>query len=294
MIAVLGSINMDFVSEVDRFPRVGETITAMRFSQFYGGKGANQAVACARLGSDSVMYGKVGDDELGDQLSRNLIEQQVCVRHICRETACSSGIATIWVDSNGENEIVVHPGANGRVNNAYVKTIAKSVSDADILLLQLEIPIQAIAEILRLLPRRHPRVILDPAPVVALNTILTDRVEFLLPNEQELDMICAEGTSREILGCVPNILCTKGAKGVDWHRGDEVQHFPAHQISPVDTTGAGDAFAGGFAVALEQGKSIEDSIAWGQAAGALASMSRGAQQSLPTRDCITSLLKKSV
>ncbi|MEW6216257.1 MAG: ribokinase, partial [Candidatus Bipolaricaulota bacterium] len=219
-IAVIGSINMDLVAEVKRLPTPGETVKALRFESYPGGKGANQAVAAARLGSTVKMLGKVGDDELGAELLQVLKNEGVDTHWIVREAHCPTGRACVWVDEKGENSIVFWPGANARVSRAYVDHVLPILSAAQVILLQLEIPVETVADVLRALPRPGPTVILDPAPApasAALSLPLA-RVDILTPNRGELELLSGErnqrAAARQLLGQgVGYVICKNGAQG---------------------------------------------------------------------------------
>lgn len=286
MIVVLGSINMDVVVRVPRFPVPGETLAGTDVAYYSGGKGANQAVAAARLGADVRLFGKVGDDAFGERLLSELRNNKVNVNAVERESDCASGLASIWVNNEGENAIALAAGANGRVDDIYLKRHLETIRQADILLLQLEIPIEAIAALLEQLPENGPTVILDPAPAQDLSRLALERIDILTPNEHELRQISKidelEAGAFQLLDRgVTNVICTLGAKGAVWFSSDgTMAHFSAPKVAAVDTTAAGDAFNGALAWAL-QTKPLEDAIAQAVIAGALATTKAGAQASLP-------------
>lgn len=286
MIAVLGSINMDLVLRVPRFPQPGETIAGHDASQYSGGKGANQAVAAARLGADVRLFGKVGDDDFGERLLGGLSENSVKVDAIEREALCTSGMASIWVNDGGENAIVLAAGANEHVDEDYVQRHLDAIASADILLLQLEIPIETVAALLRCLPKEGPIVVLDPAPAQDLSSLPLYRVDFLTPNEHELRCIAGtgpveEGAFRLLDQGAKNVICTLGNQGAIWLSEDgTIAHFSSPRVNAIDSTGAGDAFNGALAWALQE-CSVDEAIGQGILGGALATTKRGAQDSLP-------------
>jgi len=289
MIAVLGSINMDLVLRVPRFPAHGETLSGTEVATYAGGKGANQAVAAARLGGDVRFFGKVGDDVFGDRLLSELGSAGVDVDVVERESNCASGLASIWVNDAGENAIALAAGANDRVDKIYLERHLECISGANILLLQLEIPIQTVTELLARLPKDSPRVILDPAPAQDLSQLPLARVDILTPNEHELRSITGkksveEGAFQLLDRGVKNVICTLGAQGAVWFSDDgTMAHFSAPTVEVVDTTAAGDAFNGALAWAL-QTNPLEDAINQAMLAGALAVTKSGAQVSLPDQE----------
>jgi ribokinase len=287
-IIVVGSLNA--VVRTPRFPRPGETISGEDLQVIPGGKGANQAVAAARHGANVSMLGRVGNDTFGDFLLDNLKENNVDFQHIQRDTA-STGTAIIVVDTNGQNSIVLSPGANGKVSSADVSSA--SFSDHKLLLLQLEIPIPTVLSATQRAHENGLSVILNPAPAQQLPEELISVVDYLIPNETELSLLTAmevkdtpsaERAAKSLLERgVKNVIVTLGSKGALIVTGTQVTHIDTYKVDVVDTTAAGDAFIGGFAYKLLQNKSLEDSVRYGCACGALATTKFGAQPSLPTK-----------
>jgi ribokinase len=290
-ILVVGSLNADLVVRAPRFPQPGETIRGEDLQVIPGGKGANQAVASARLGVSVSMLGCVGKDNFGDFLLENLKSNEVDSQLI-RRADSSTGTAIIVVDSDGQNSIVLSAGANGKVNEEDVK--AASFSDYKLLLLQLEIPTSAVLAAARRAHENGLRVILNPAPARELPNDLISLADFLIPNESELslltglpvnDMNSAEQAARALLGIgAKNVIVTLGSKGALIVTNEQVLHIDAYKVNVVDTTAAGDAFIGGFATAILQDKSLEEAVRYGCACGALATTKFGAQPSLPTKE----------
>jgi len=296
VIAVLGSANMDLVMEVERIPRPGETVLARRVQRYPGGKGANQAVAAARLGEEVAFFGKVGDDAFGEEILDRLGRDGIDVRAEERDPELPTGLAGIWVDEAGENAIACASGANAAVDASYVDRVLGRLRAADVLLLQFEIPLETIAHLLRALPRERPTVIVDPAPAREIATLPLERIDVLTPNRSELQLLTAEPdvdvAARALLERgVRAVLCKLGDQGACWV-GDETIRVGAIPVKPVDTTAAGDAFNGALAGALGR-RSIEEAIRWANAAGALATTRRGAQPSLPRREAVERQLQRT-
>ncbi len=294
-IAVVGGINTDLVVEVPRMPSPGETLRGRDVAIYPGGKGANQAVAAARLGADVHLYGKVGDDPFGKRLLDGLRGADVDVSAVEIEPATASGLASIWVDAAGGNAIVLAAGANGRVDIEYVERRLKRIIEADVILLQLEIPIETVAFLLGVLPPAEPLVVLDPAPAHDLSALPLSRIGVLTPNEAELRVVSGDddleaGARRLLDAGIENVVCTVGGEGAVWFAsGGSVARSPAPKVNVVDTTAAGDAFAGALACVLPT-RSLEEAIPFAVVAGALATTARGAQPSLPTLEDVLSLL----
>lgn len=289
MIAVFGSMNVDLVVRVPRLPNAGETVSGSDLCIYAGGKGANQAVAASRLGADVQLFGKVGDDAFAERLLDELRADRVSGECIEKEANCASGAAFIWVGSDGENAIVISPGANAGVDEAYLIRHLLRIAEAEILLLQLEIPVETIASLLRRLPEDRPTVVLDPSPAQDLSRLPLERVDILTPNEHELLRIggseTVEDAVDELLGRgVRHVICTQGERGATWFAGGgAVAHFSAPKVSAVDTTAAGDAFNGALAWAMTE-RPLEEAIALAVKAGTFATTRHGAQPSLPNAE----------
>jgi len=298
-ISVFGSLNMDQVAKVDRFPRPGETLKGKDYFSAPGGKGANQAVAASRLGAEVSMFGLIGEDVFGEELISELEKDGVDVGFLERRS-CSTGLALIQVDKSGENQIVIIPGANGKVDNNYVDKSLEKILETDVLLLQLEIPIGAINYLLNRLgseAESAPAVILDPAPASPLRQFNLNPVDYLIPNEGELGGLLEDEKTRDLkpelldLG-VNTVIVTKGSEGASYFSERESFSVPGFSVEVEDTTAAGDAFAGAMAVGIAEGENPRDVIKFANAAGGLAAASSGAQPSLPSREEVEKFLKR--
>ncbi|MHC4307557.1 MAG: ribokinase [Planctomycetota bacterium] len=301
-IAVVGSLNMDLVMRVSRIPKPGETILGADDLQMIpGGKGANQAYASARLEAEVAMIGGVGGDAFGEQLINSLKNADVNTQHITRDSKASTGIALIVVEEGGQNSIVVSSGANGRITPSHVSRAESVIRSADLTLLQLEIPLPAVIKAAQCAKKHGVKVILNPAPAQQLPAELLSLTDILIPNETEAAMLSGydvgtdEGirlaSSKLCQSGVKTIIMTRGSQGASLITENEIEHFPAFPIEPVDTTAAGDAFVGSFAVAFAEGKPLTEAVRYGNAAGALASAKPGAQPSMPGRDELYKMLQ---
>lgn len=300
-IVVVGSINTDLVSITRRIPAVGETVIGTDFQIHPGGKGANQAVAVARLGYPVQLIGRIGKDVFGDQLRSHLRNTGVDITAIASsETA--SGVATIVVSETGANSIVVTPGANAEVTPGDLDRNIDVIRSAGIVLTQLEIPIETIEYLVWLCTREGVSLMLDPAPAMELPPSLFKQVTWFTPNQSEAAFYLEAGASSKDLSPqeIANELSTKGSSGVLLKMGEQgvflTDHhaagtlIPAFAVSAVDTTGAGDAFNGGFAVGLMLGKSPIESAIFAAAVAGISVTRRGAQPSMPSRSEVETFL----
>ena len=303
MIVVCGSINMDLVTRTPRLPKPGETITGRAFFTASGGKGANQAVACARLGTPTRLIGRVGEDVFGGTLLNNLRGYGVDVSGVLIEPGQSSGIAMIAVDDAAENTIIIVPGANGVIGQADIARLEAVIDRARVLLLQLEIPMDAVIAAARLARERGVTVILDPAPARPLPDELYALADVLTPNETEASALVSfalrdendvRRAARVLLERGARLVVVKlGSRGAYWSDGATEQFAPAFRVESVDTVAAGDAFNGALAVALAEGLPFAEAMRWGLATGALAVTKAGAQPSMPTRAEVEGMVGRS-
>lgn len=291
---------MDLVTFADRLPQDGETVVGDRFVTYAGGKGANQAVAVARMGARSAMVGRVGDDMFGPELVELLESAGVETDSVGVSEGVSSGIAVISVGEGGQNRIVQVLGANDTCGEAEYDAVAGLLSQASAVLLQLEVSVDLSLRVAELAASEGVTVILDPGPVRPVPAEFYGQVSVITPNETEAEALvgyaitgvedaarAADELLRRSVGAAVIKLGRQGAYWADGNGSGHVQPFP---VEAVDTVAAGDACNGALAVALAEGTSLEEAVRWGSAAGALAVTRVGAQDSMPTRDAVLELL----
>lgn len=299
-VTVVGSLNMDLVVRSPRIPQPGETIIGTDFHTVPGGKGANQAVAAARLGVQVSMVGRVGRDAYADALLDNLEAAGVDHTFVAQDPEAATGVALIVVDDAGQNSIVVASGANMRLSPADVNAAESAIADADVLVLQLESPLETVIHAAQVARAHDITVVLNPAPARTVPASLLSMVDVLVPNESETvlltDMPVGDLAEIEAAAAVlqaqggGTVILTLGERGALLARKGDVRLVPAFKVAPVDTTAAGDAFVAGFAVAFSEGRPLAEAVRWGNAAGALATTRLGAQSSLPFRQEVETLL----
>ena len=292
-VLVVGSINMDLVARTGRMPIPGETLLGSEFRSVPGGKGANQAVAVARAGGNVGIIGMVGDDLFGHQLIRNLEQNNVDTSLVGKDAQRATGVAVILVDGEGENSIVVVPGANDGLSLARIKEVEDTIASVDMVLLQLEIPLEVVEMVIQIADSAGVPVILDPGPARALPRGLLALVDVITPNEHEAQILSgdtinnlddAKKVAKLLLSWgIPNVLVKLGGEGVVAATDKGLWHVPGHKVVVEDTTAAGDSFAGGLAVALAEGYTMEQAVNFANAVGALAVTRLGAQTAIPTR-----------
>jgi len=302
-IVVIGSLNADFVINAPRFPAPGETVAGRAFNIYPGGKGANQAFAIARLGGKVSMIGQVGNDAQGDFLTQNLASAGADMSHVHRDPKVSTGVAIITINAEGQNQIVVIPGANGSFGEERLHRSRDPITSAGLVLLQLEIPLPTVAAAARLASQAGACVMLDPAPAQELPDELLACVDYLTPNETELAILThtePRTFTRTEAARQARILLKRGAKKVIVKLGaqgallveaDRELFWPALPVMAVDTTAAGDAFNAAFAFALASGKSEREAGFFATAAAAHSVTQSGAQPSMPSRAQVDQLLK---
>ncbi len=282
-ITVVGSINTDFVVTADRRPLIGETIQGKTFETNFGGKGANQAVASARLGIPTSMIGAVGGDEFGELLLENLEENNISTEYIEKITQTSSGSSVITL-AEGDNSIIYVPGANEAVDANTIKKNYEVFLNSDIVIIQNEVKDSAIFHVIDFCHENDIPTILNPAPARPLAKKYIDKLSYLTPNETEFEYIFEGQEMKQVLQQYPNkLIITLGALGAIFHNGEE--HIVVPSFKPekvVDTTGAGDTFNGAFAVGIVSGFMLEDSIKFANLASSLSIQELGAQGGMPT------------
>ena len=296
-IVVVGSINMDLVSHTRRIPAPGETAIGSSFEMHSGGKGANQAVAVARLGYPSILLGAVGDDVFGSKLLATLRDYGVDISYI-KTTSEPSGTATIVVDSAGENTIIVTPASNSQVTPGYLERNSGILASAGMVLAQLETPVETILWLGEFCAAKGIPLMLDPAPATDLPNALLRTVTWFTPNETEASFYTVDGESTEqalarLFGLgIANIVLKQGSKGATLVTANGVREaVDAFRVNPVDTTAAGDAFNGAFAVSLMRGSSPAASARFAAAAAAISVTRAGAQRSLANQDEVLALME---
>jgi ribokinase len=300
-VTIVGSLNMDLVIRSPHIPQPGETIIGRDFQTIPGGKGANQAVAASRLGGQVNMVGRVGSDAFAQVLLENLKTSGVEAGYVQRDANSATGVALIVVDESGENIIVVASGANMKLSEADVEAAEQVISASDVLLLQLEVPLEAVTRAAQIAQANGVTVVLNPAPARKIPPELLKLVDILVPNESEAELLTGlkvrnqaefEKAAMGLLGLgVGSVVITLGGRGAFFTSAEhEPQIFNAYQVQPVDTTAAGDAFLAGLSVTIGAGESIPEAVRLGNAAGGLAAMRFGAQTSLPMRDEVLQLI----
>ncbi|EOO74640.1 ribokinase [Bacillus cereus VD021] len=285
-IAVVGSISMDLVAVSKIRPKAGETVIGEAFHTIPGGKGANQAVAAARLGANVAMVGAVGNDDYGTVVRKNLENERIFIDYVVPVTDRTTGIAHI-VLAEEDNSIVVVQGANALVNESVVDRSKDLLVKADMVVLQLEIPLETVKYVLAICEEYKIPVMLNPAPAQFLSEDILEKATYITPNEHECRIVLNDFTSpiEELLAKYPNkLLMTEGSNGVRFHNGTEVVQVPSIAVDVVDTTGAGDTFNGALAVALSEGATLQKAIRFANIAGGLSVTKLGAQGGMPTRD----------
>ncbi len=301
-IVVVGSVNADMILRVERLPRPGETVLGREFSMTQGGKGANQAVAARRAGGDVSLIARVGDDPFGRQALDRLNAEKIDTRPIRQESPGTTGVALIFVDAHGENSIGVASGANAALSPLDVFSARQTIAGADVLLVQLETPVETVVSAVLLARENSVPVILNPAPACALPASLWSNVSILTPNRVEAETLSGtrvtDKESARLAAArlhekgIKTVIITMGEEGVLASSAGEVFHLEAHPVNALDTTAAGDVFSGALAVALAEHRTLRDAVQFANAAAALCVTRLGAQPSIPHRSDIDAFLRQ--
>ena len=299
-IVVIGSSNTDMIVKMPRIPQPGETILGGKFSTAAGGKGANQAVGAARAGGSVALIARLGADMFGDRALRKFTDDGIQTDHITRDENAPSGVALIFVDEKGENSIAVASGANANLSAEDIQNAADTIASADIVLMQLEIPLATVQAAARIAADNPAKVILNPAPAQALPDELLQRVTILTPNESEAEILTGIKVETEAQAAdaaralqakgIETVIITLGPRGAYVVSADYEGLIPSYKVTAVDSTAAGDIFNGVLAVSLAEKKPIPDAVRFASAAAALSVTKLGAQPSAPKRNEIENFL----
>lgn len=289
-VIVVGGANTDFIIQVPHLPAKGETVLGGTFHTARGGKGANQAVAAARLGGEVTFITRLGADRLGSEAIEAYQNEGICTDYILRDPQRASGVALILVDNKGENMIAVDPGASLELSPADLQSVEKVMKEADLLLVQLEITMETAIAAIGIASRNHVRVVLNPAPAIEIPNELYGLIDVLTPNEKEAAILTgSSGSNNRTLMAelakktgTQHIIMTRGEKGARVYSQGQITDIPAFQVAALDTTACGDAFNGALAVALGRGEDLLQAVSFANVVGALTATRLGAQPSLPT------------
>lgn len=299
-IVVVGSMNMDLVVETDNVPQKGETVLGNDFHQIPGGKGANQAMAAGKLGGEVNFIGACGKDNFGDTLLSNLKKGGVNVENIHRVEK-NTGIASITIEKDGDNRIIVIPGANHSLTPKIITNHIDIIKNASVLLLQLEIPINTMEKTVKLADKYNTTIILDPAPAQKLNSDIYNKIDYLLPNQGELKKLLNDSSltldnkiNKLLKMGVKNIVLTKGEDGINVYNKNDSKFYSTLDVKAVDTTAAGDAFAGALAYGLQKNFDENKIYKFANKVAAISVTKIGAQSSLPTMKEVKSFSEKEV
>ncbi|MEO7118127.1 MAG: ribokinase [Candidatus Limnocylindrales bacterium] len=295
VVVVVGSINIDLVARVARLPRPGETVIGGRFSRHQGGKGANRAVAAARIGADVRFVGAVGDDAMGEEAREAMAAEGIDVTGIRVASGAPTGVALIVVDGAGENQIAVASGANATLDGDWVRSVVHDVGESTVMALDLEIGDEPLMEAVATAAARGIRIVLNPAPARELSPALLDRGPLLIPNANELGRLAGtasfdEAARKLALRTSAPVIVTLGADGALVADVSSVERIPAFRVEAVDATGAGDTFCGVFCAGLAAGETVRAAVTRAIAAAAMSVMAFGARDGMPNREAVERFL----
>ncbi|MBD1381365.1 ribokinase [Metabacillus arenae] len=302
-LVIVGSFNMDLMSRTPYLPSGGETVLGGPFKMGPGGKGSNQAVAAARQSAEVILVSMLGRDSFGEKAADMLERENIKTEHVFFHSTESTGTALILVDEQSENMIVVAPGANLCLSPLHVRKAEKDIRAASLVLLQFEINMEATIEAIELADKHNVPVLLNPAPFVEFNPAILEKVTYITPNKTEaegLTGIKIQGEEDVLQAAkkiykkgVKYVLITLGSSGTYLYSGKETgELIPSFAVNVTDTTGAGDAFNGGFACAIDLGFSVKEAVVYGQAAAALSVTKEGTSPSMPTKEEVEKFLKE--
>jgi len=301
-ILVFGSINMDLTTYVPKLPRPGETLRGSSFITVPGGKGSNQAVACARLGASTYFVGRVGKDAFGPEVLQIVKKEGVDLSQVITDPNNGTGLAVISVDENAENSIIIISGANIAFDSSDVERAMSLMAKANVLMLQLEASLEPTFEVAKAASQKGLKVILDPAPAYPIPQDVFPFIDFITPNETETEALVGfKPANQEDAARAAIVLKAKGVRTAIIKMGSQGAYYDspegsgfvhAFKVNAIDTVAAGDAFNAGLAVAISEGKSVSEAVRWGAAAGAIATTRKGALPSMPHRDEMEKLLKE--
>lgn len=300
-IVVVGSSNTDMIIKTPHIPSPGETVLGGEFTTAAGGKGANQAVAASRAGGQVTFVAKIGRDMFGDKALEGFKKDHIDVSHIIRDPKAPSGVAEIFVSNSGENSIAVASGANANLNPDDIRLAESAIASADILVMQLEIPLETVQFTATIAHKHKIVTILDPAPAQTLPDELLRSIDIITPNETETEILTGISIKNDqnakqaadLLHAkgVHTVIITLGSRGVFVSDSRKINHISGYSVQAVDTTAAGDVFNGALAVGISEKQSLEDAVKFANAAAALSVTQLGAQPSAPTREDILNLMK---
>jgi len=301
-VLVFGSISMDLTTYVPTLPRLGETLRGSAYITVPGGKGDNQAVAAARMGAETAFIGRVGDDQFGEQVKRIVSGEHVDVSGLIKDPEHDTGLAVISVDANADNAIIIISGANMAMDDSDLTRAEVMMSKTKVVMLQLEIPVPISVAAAKMAKDKGALVVFDPAPASSLPDEAYRYIDYITPNEVETEALVGFYPQDEIMAAkaakwfrekgVGAAIIKLGAKGVYFEDKNASGFIPAFKVDAIDTVAAGDAFNGGLAVALAEGKPLSEAVRWAAAAGAMATTKKGAMPSMPYREEVIALLEK--